>query len=351
MDLNDRTIAEAEAAYWERIRARAAELGIVPKALTLTDHFRVPDQPLIDEAALGDPTQERAVFVVSRRTREGEDIDAVRGSFLLSEAELVNLRTLAAHYGEVCVLLNTGAPIDMAEVATLPGKVALVHMGQLGNTGTRALVRILMGMAVPSGKLADTWAWRYDDYPEAEAFRPGHGSPDDVDYREGIYVGYRYFDTFGVQAAYAFGHGLSYTSFEVEATGNCPLVLEGAKATLTCKVRNTGNTYAGKEVVQLYAGYEGEGLPMPAKQLVAFAKTPTLEPGAEAGLELCFSLSDLAAFAEARAAWVLQGGRLPPVPWHLFCRRCLRGPHPCRGGCGGGTMPAALPRHRACAGV
>ena len=212
------------------------------------------------------------------------------------------------------VLTNTGAPIDTSAILSLPCSLALLHIGQLGNTGSRAVLRIMEGTAVPSGKLADTWACAYEDYPEAKEYGEGAGMPDDVLYREGLFIGYRWFDSYGIRSNFSFGFGLSYTVFsirELEEGIPCKVDIRNAKVTVSCTVRNTGGLYAGKEVVQLYAGHPDSCLPAPRKELCAFTKTRVLLPGQEHAVSLTFTLSDLAVYDECRAAWILQKGDYP----------------------------------------
>lgn len=277
MDRYDSLIAHEEEMYWERINKRAEELGVIPKMLTLTDHFRIPDQPLINREELPAAETSEAVFVISRRTREGEDLEALPGQYFLSRNEEENLRMLAEHFGRLTILLNTG---------------------------TLALLDVLTGRCNPSGRLADTWAERYEDYPNAESFTAGGMYPNDVMYEEGLFIGYRYFDSYGVKAAFPFGYGLSYTSF-VHKTEN--VTLENGIMSVSVVVKNTGSV-SGREVVQLYCGYPEDGLPAPKKVLRAFAKTSQLAPGDSQTLVMSFSLRDMAVYKEEEACWLLQKG-------------------------------------------
>ena len=123
-------------------------------------------------------------------------------------------------------------------------------------------------------------------------------------YEEGIYVGYRWFDTKGIEVSYPFGYGLSYTTFEYSN----PVIVPGKKeTTVTVDVKNTGN-YAGKEVVQLYVTAPKGNLDKPAQELKAFTKTAELQPGETQTVTLVVKNEDLASFDEAQSAWVVDAG-------------------------------------------
>lgn len=130
---------------------------------------------------------------------------------------------------------------------------ALVMLSQAGMEGGNALADVLSGAVTPSGKLTDTWGCRYEDYPSSATFSHNNGNIIEEKYYEGIYVGYRYFDSFEVEPRYPFGYGMSYTTFDV-ATENAAWKpdAEPKTITVTVKVTNTGSC-AGKEVVQIYA--------------------------------------------------------------------------------------------------
>lgn len=308
MDRYDDLIAKEEALYWQRINEKAKELGVIPKMLTLTDHFRIPDQPLIEEKELIKSDDSQAIYVISRRSREGEDLKAEPGGYYLSEHERQNLNILSKHFENLVVLINTGAPIDTSFLLSLECNLAIVQMGQLGNTGALSLIEMLTGNINPSGHLVDTWAQDYADYPNAESFVNGGSYPDDVEYSEGLFIGYRYFDSYNIKPAFPFGFGLSYTSFEWHPRHKIELKNEIVSVEAT--VKNIGKV-SGKDVVQLYCGYPMEGLVAPKKVLRAFSKTKCLKPQESQTLELSFSLLEMAVYREEDACWVLQKGEYP----------------------------------------
>ncbi len=243
-----------------------------------------------------DGSGEAAVYVLSRISGEGSDRKAVAGDILLTETEKRDILTLNNKYEKFMLVLNVGGPVDLSPVMEVRNILLLSQLG--GETGN-ILADILLGKSAPSGKLTTTWtAWK--DYPSVGDF----GDRYDTHYREGIYVGYRYFDSVGRKPLFPFGFGLSYTSFEV-STGSARE--DAGRVSLDVFVKNTGNR-PGKEVAQLYVSQPQGKLGKPYQVLAAFAKTDELQPGEEQTLTLTFDLRDLASYDEARAAWILEEG-------------------------------------------
>ena len=178
-------------------------------------------------------------------------------------------------------------------------------MGQLGTMGGQAVADIVCGKHTPSGKLTDTWAKHYRDYPAADDYSYLNGNLDEEYYREGIYVGYRYFDTFHVAPRYPFGYGLSYTEFEMHLAG---MRLEKSTVEISVDVKNKGEAYSGKEVVQIYVSCPDSELKKEAQRLTSFAKTKDLKPGEEERVVLQFDLRNLTSYREKDAATVLEPG-------------------------------------------
>lgn len=181
---------------------------------------------------------------------------------------------------------------------------ALVSMSQAGMEGGNALADILSGKVTPSGHLTDTWAYQYQDYPGSENFSHNNGNVIEEYYTEGIYVGYRYFDSFHVKPRYAFGYGLSYTTFSIEVK---KVSVQKGKVQVELKIANTGNA-SGKEVVQLYAACPEGKLQKEAKRLVAFGKTGLLAPKKKERMTLTFSLNQLESFHAGKASYLLEKG-------------------------------------------
>lgn len=245
-----------------------------------------------------------AIYVLSRQAGEGDDRRVEKGDYLLSDVEADSLRTLSAHYRELILILNCGSVIDLAILDEVRID-AVLYCAQGGMEGGNALADLLTGKATPSGKLTDTWAYRYEDYPSANTFGYRNSDLEQEDYREGIYVGYRYFSSFGVAPRFPFGYGLSYTSFSHKL-----LELSASGPQIVCRVRveNTGADYSGREVLQLYLRKPVGKLDAEALSLAAFSKTGVLTPGEGQELTLSFDLRDLAGFDEERDCFVLEPG-------------------------------------------
>lgn len=246
-----------------------------------------------------------AVFVLSRNSGEGKDRSAEPGDYELSEQEIRSLTFLGEKYARLIVLLNVGGVIDTKPLRQIPGINAVVLIGQMGNITGLAVADLLSGKAVPSGKLTDTWAENYADYPSSPTFSHNDGDVCDEYYTEGIFVGYRYFDSFDVKPAYAFGFGLSYTDFTVETE---KVSIEGADILVRVRVQNTGKEYAGREVVQVYVSALAGETVKPWQELRGFAKTGMLQPGGEETLSIRIHAASLASFCPERSAWMLESG-------------------------------------------
>ena len=326
---------------------------------TYTSHaFEMPEGRPIEDTDVQDA--KTAVYVISRVAGEGSDRHLAQGDYYLTDHELEDLRVLATLVEQIVIVINAGAPVDLTVLEAMPEVKAILFMGQAGEEGGNACARILLGFVTPSAKLTATWAKNYMDYPGAMEFSDVRAQlAESIDrdallarsrYEEGIYVGYRYFDSFGVAPRYHFGHGLSYTSFAI--TAEAPrAAADGLYIPVT--VENTGNPYAGKDVVQVYAacpqpaaisGADGvkaaasdekaetlaeaagdggagaeasaQGAKVEAKEfkrLVAFRKTRLLAPGEQEAMTLHVDGRALASFRTdydaAHGAWVVEAGR------------------------------------------
>lgn len=267
--------------------------------------FKEPDAPLIEKKEDTDT----AIYVLSRNSGEGKDRECRKGDYLLTDREIQNLKFLAENYKKTVLLLNVGGVIDTDPIKDMQGLNAVVLMGQLGNIGGLVTGDVLTGKTYPSGRLTDTWAKDYYDYPSSKTFSHNNGNVDDEYYTEDIFVGYRYFDIHKTKPSYCFGYGKSYTRFEMETKRfSAENEKEDKRISLEIAVTNTGKEYAGKEVVQVYySAPEGELL-KPYQELAAFKKTGLLKPGETQVLIVEFKLSDMASYSEKDAAWVLEPG-------------------------------------------
>ena len=269
----------------------------------LKDDFRAPAGPVITPAYA--EVTDTCIYVVSRQAGEGADRKAEKGDLFLTDEELEAIRTCAESFAHFVLVINSGSALDMGFAEQIPGINAIVYICQLGTEGGHAFADLIQGVVTPSGKLADTWAKQYADIPFSQEFSYLNGELKEEYYKEGIYVGYRYFDTFRIEPAYPFGFGLSYTDFDIRSAG---VTLEGSRVAVKTMVANVGERFSGKEVVQLYVTAPLGKLPKEYQSLAAFAKTGLLAPGARQELSLDFDLKNIASYRETDGCYVLEAG-------------------------------------------
>lgn len=247
------------------------------------------------------------VMTLSRMAGEGGDRKLEKGDYFLSDVEKQNIQKLlqVAHAAgkKAVLLLNMGSIVEL-EFDGSETFDAVMHIWMPGQEAGHAVADVISGKVSPSGKLPLTWAKHYADYPSSKDFPLSEGSDRAVRYAEDVFVGYRHFDSKKVEPLYAFGHGLSYTTF---AYSNMDVKNDGDGFKVTLTVQNTGKR-AGAEVVQLYVGAPQGSMAKPVKELKAFAKTKVLAPGESATVELAFTKYDLASFEESRKDWVTASG-------------------------------------------
>ena len=272
-----------------------------------------------------EPATDVAIFTLSRNAGEGGDRYAKDGDWTLTGQERELMQNLADIYHaagkKFIVVLNIGGAIETASWKHIPDAILLAWTP--GQEGGYAVADILCGKANPSGKLPMTFAVSYLDIPSSANFPYYHknvqrgewdflwGGPqrkaknvDYTEYNEGIYVGYRYFQSAGVPVSYPFGYGKSYTTFEYSKPA-VKAAADGFTATIT--VKNTGSV-AGKEAVQLYVAAPAGGLEKPAYELKGYAKTKELAPGESQTLTIAVDAYTLASFNEATSAWETAAG-------------------------------------------
>lgn len=272
---------------------------------------------LINTSASSDDV---AIIAIGRNAGEGRD-RKLENDFDLSEKEKMLIKNVAtafhAQNKKVIVILNIGGVIEVTSWRDDADAILLAW--QPGMEGGNAITALLNGTVNPSGKLATTFPVKYDDVPSAKNF-PGKEFPDQATtgmmgmkaipaeavYEEGIYIGYRYYNTFNVKPAYEFGYGLSYTSFSLN---NLKLSSTNFKneITATIDVTNTGKV-PGKEVVQLYISAPTKKMDKPSEELKAFAKTELLRQGKTQKISFTIKPGDLASFETNIASWVAEAG-------------------------------------------
>ena len=297
--------AKALAEYQEEKRKHVNILKLDTLMNMLKDDFRAPIGRVLTREDVEAGGTDSCIYVVSRQAGEGGDRKAEKGDMLLTEEEVAAIRFCAEHYEKFLLVINCGSSIDMAFAEEIPGINAILYLCQLGMECGHAFADVISGAVTPSGKLSDTWARKYVDIPFANEYSYLDGNLEEEFYKEGIYVGYRYFDSFGVEPAYPFGFGLSYTDFTIRSAG---IAAEGSRITAKASVTNSGSTYAGREVVQLYVSAPNGKLHKEYQSLAAFEKTNILAPGAAETVELNFDLKSLASYREDDASYVLEAG-------------------------------------------
>ncbi len=275
---------------------------------------RAPEMPIADSIA--EKMAEKydiGIFTIGRNSGETED-RKVDNDFNLSNVEKSTLNTICTAFHakgkKVVVVLNIGGVIETASWRNSPDAILLAW--QPGMEAGNAITDLLTGKVNPSGKLAITFPMSYTDVPSAKNF-PGVEVKNDstikrkVVYEEGIYVGYRYYNTFGVKTAYEFGYGSSYTKFTYSNLKLSATTFKG-KITVTVNVKNVGKV-DGKEVVQLYLSAPKGPLDKPLEELKGFAKTALLKPGESQTLTFSLNAKDLASFNTKASAWIADAGK------------------------------------------
>lgn len=247
-----------------------------------------------------------AIYVVSRISGEGKDRRRVEGDYYLSRREREDIRFLDAQKIPTVLILNSGGPVELTDILEETENIcAVLNISQLGQRGGLALANVLLGKVTPGGKLTATWARRYEDYPCAEEYSYLNGKLEREEYKEGIYTGYRYFDTFGVKPLFPFGYGLSYTEMQIRFHG---MKTSGDGVEVEAEVTNTGETFSGKEVVQVYVSLPQDESGKEYRRLAGFAKTKLLKPGEKELRKIRIDRKTLAYFSEEQHAWIAEKG-------------------------------------------
>ena len=260
--------------------------------------------PTIDELAVSHEEAEAlaqrndiCILTIGRMAGEGDDRRLEKGDYYLSDLEMQNLQHLCTAFHAkkkpVVVLLSMGSFVEMASWKHLPD--AILHTWLPGQEEGNAIADVLTGKVNPSGKLPFTIATCYEDYPSASNFPSSNGNPAEVEYKEGIFVGYRHFDHVNITPTYPFGYGMSYTTFKYD---NLKVQTDGENIVVSVSVKNTGRR-AGKESVQLYVS-KGD-----YKELKAFAKTRLLKPGQSEVLTMTINRNYLAYWDTVAHQWAI----------------------------------------------
>lgn len=255
------------------------------------------EEPSLDDKMIERASEESdvALVVIGRAAGEDRENTLTKGSYYLTDEERTLLDNVCNHFSNVTVLLDCGNIIDMQWALDYEERLrGIIYAWQGGMESGNAIADVLFGRVNPSGRLTDTIAVRYEDYPSAMHF----GNKLFNTYVEDIFVGYRYFETFSKEKAlFPFGYGLSYTNFDIEVLD---FKADDDKIKVEVRVTNIGDV-AGKEVVELYANAPQGKLSKPVMSLVAFDKTINLEPKKSQKITLEVPVYLLASFDDTGA--------------------------------------------------
>ena len=302
LDRYDELWEKEREVFIANMRKKLRKFNTEMLAELMAAEYRYPYGDAVRADDLSDDT-DYCIYVLCRQS--GEASDRRKADYMISKVERDHLEACTAHYKHVILVINSGASFDVSFVDEFENIDAVVFACQLGQEGGYAVADVLSGKVTPSGKLAATWAKNYKDVPFGKEYSFIGNNLNHAEYKEGIYVGYRYYDSFDVAPRYAFGYGLSYTDFEVQTSN---VKVDGTKVHIGVTVKNTGSIYAGKEIVQLYVSMPAGKLEKEYQSLAAFAKTDVLKPGESQDLELTFSMEYIASYDEETASMILEAG-------------------------------------------
>ena len=264
------------------------------QGFSITDH--TPDEDLESKAL--DLASRCGKVIVVAGLPEGDEAEGYdRKTIALPENQNRLIRRLAEVHRNVIVVLQCGAPVELPW-RTDVNAILCMYLG--GCRGGEAAWNLLNGSVNPSGKLAETWPSRLEDVPSCDSFRE---SLLQVQYRESIFSGYRYYDRTGIEPAFPFGHGLSYTTFRYS---NLIASEENGRISVSLDVTNTGTCY-GKEAVQIYVAAENSRIARCVKELKGFAK-PGLEPGETKTVQILLDDRSFSYYDTAQHAWMVEEG-------------------------------------------
>ena len=307
LDSYDGIIVKAYEQFKADLKAEAKKRGVPVLMMAMGMAMPEPNYSLPLEGE-GDT----CLYILARNSGEGNDRKPVAGDIDLTETEIRDIRKLESKYENFLLVLNVGGVVDISTVPEI-GNVLL--MSQLGTASGDVLADVILGKSYPSGKLTTTWA-PIREYPSTEGF----ADPNDTRYREGIYVGYRYFDTIGKAPYFPFGYGLGYTIFDV-ADGR--VSVSGSLVTVEATVKNRGDR-KGKEIVQVYYSAPEGRLDKPFQELAAYGKTAELAGGESETLSLSFEIADMASYDRDSSSYVIEKGI-----YYIRVGNCSRSTHIC----------------------
>lgn len=304
LDRFDRYYADAYECYRQGVEEKVRGITDFYTVLDLAGQFHHPSGIPVTQEDIVHSETDTAIYVLARQAGEGNDRRDEKGDYRLEDVELENLRTVSGNYLHTIVIINAGGVIDTSFLDTM--KIdALVYYAQGGEEGGNALADVLTGKENFSGRLTTGWMYDFTDSPSGSTYSYLGENEYEQEYNEGIYVGYRYADTFHVKPRFPFGYGLSYTRFRLCITD---VTQSGENIRVTVTAENIG-TCPGREVVQIYASLPFGTLGGEVRRLVAFTKTDPADPGETCELQMEIPISVLTRYREETAEFILEKGR------------------------------------------
>ena len=291
LDAYDEIKKSKHVSFVKRVKYEARKAGIGAPAYSVGQIEREIDYDLPLDEYEGDI----CIYVLTRVCGEGADRRLEKGDVYLTDTEVNDILLLNKKFDKFLLVLNVSGVVDLSPVLDVKN---IYLLSQLGVVTSSILVKTILGKINPSGKLSDSWA-RPEEYPFIYEF----GDKNNTRYLEGIYVGYRYFNSKGIEPLFPFGFGKSYSQFEYEVTS---YKLVGDEVKLKVNVTNNSEK-AGKEVIQLYISSEGK-IETARNTLVAFNKTNDIKPHQSVEVELKFKLSSFQIYDEENHEYLVQKG-------------------------------------------
>ncbi len=292
LDCYDGKIKASEEEHLSSIRKRIEKGGLKELLSSMGESVPEPEYDIAVEK-----TCDTALYVLKRQSGEGTDRKNEKGDFLLTDTERRDILLISRLYRRFMLVLNTAGVVDLSPVVSFVPDILL--LSQLGEVTGECLVDLILGRSYPSGKLTATWA-KAEDYPDAGTYRGVR----DTYYREGLLVGYRWFDAVGKTPLFPFGFGLGYTDFSIFFNR---VSVNGNTVSIDVTVENTGS-YPGRECVQVYVSKPQGKLYKAPKDLVAYKKTGELAQGGKERMTISFDMTLCASFNDETNCLVLERG-------------------------------------------
>lgn len=289
--------------YKKKKEKEGEKLSLLDKRFSgITPYFDV--DVISKEELEAASASDTAIYCIKRNTGENFDRKPEKGDYYLSDNEIRNIELLTEHFSQLVVILNT-CVIDASYLQSNEKVNGIILLGQAGMEAGNALADILVGKVNPSGRLTDTWASSYDDYPSSKTFSLNDGNSLQEDYLEDIYVGYRHFDTKKVDVVYPFGYGLSYAKFSYD---NVTVTADWKEVIIEADVTNTGKR-EGKDVLQVYVSAPDGKLNKPYQELKGYRKTKLLKAEETERVRITIPTRELCSYDTDTASWIMEKGQ------------------------------------------